>query len=742
MKYAEVILDINNKNLNRIFHYIIPEEFKQILEIGMRVYVPFGKGNRLREGYVIGFCEKVDIEEKLLKKIAKLPDKYPIFSFKMIELAKFMADKYYANLAECLQCIMPKIVNNKTSKYVSIDFEKKDIDLLLEAEIKKNTKQSLVLEFLKERTEPILLEELKKILKITISPIQTLIKKGLLKAYDIEVRRNLFDIGKYSKTEPFKRTPDQEKAISKIIYQIEKKDRKPILLYGVTGSGKTEVYLQIIEEVIKSGRQAIVLVPEISLTPQTFERFISRFGNLVSFTHSRLSFGERFEQWQKAKNGEISIIVGARSAIFTPFENLGIIIIDEEHESTYKSESTPKYSTIEIAEYLAEINDANLILGSATPSIESYYKVETLKYNFLAMESRVNNTFPLVNIIDMRKELENGNKSIFSIPLYNAILDNLKNNMQTILFLNRRGHSTFISCRKCGYVMECTDCNVNYTYHLKDNKLLCHYCNKTEKVPKICPSCNSEYIKYFGIGTQRVEDEIKKYFKDARVIRMDADTTSRKNSHKTILEKFKNHEADILIGTQMIAKGLDFPKVCLVGVIAGDLSLNLGGYNSSEKAFQILTQVSGRAGRGNLKGQVFIQTYNPEHYSIKFAKENDYFGFYKKEIKEREVNFYPPFSNIFLILIYGEDEEKVKKVIYKLSEIMLYYNKKVNFQISCPAKAIIYKIKNNYRYKIMIKDTDEERLKKFVLYCVSRLNIHINIDNITINLTLNPNYVQ
>ena len=435
-------------------------------------------------------------------------------------------------------------------------------------------------------------------------------------------------------------------------------------------------------------------------------------------------------------------MVGARSAIFTPFENLGIIIIDEEHEATYKSESTPKYNVKEIAEKICNLTGATLVLGSATPSIDTYYKTQNNQYDLVCMDNRINQDMPQINVIDMRKELEKGNKSIFSIPLFEAIKENLEKNMQTILFLNRRGHSTFVSCRKCGYVMECKNCNVSYTYHLKDNKLICHYCNNTESVPHTCPACNSKYIKYFGVGTQKIEEQIKKYFKNARVMRMDMDTTSKKNSHQNILDDFKNHKADILIGTQMIAKGLDFPKVSLVGVIAADITLNTGDYKSAENTFQLLTQVAGRAGRSNYKGKVFIQTYNPDHYSINFAKNNDYVGFYEKEILERKIMFYPPFSNIFFIMICGEDEQKVINSINFLHKVMTYYNQKTNFYLSDVAKAYIYKVNKQYRYKIIIKAEDETRLKNFVLYCVNILKNKVDIKNLNIILSLNPNYIQ
>lgn len=741
MKYAEIIIDITNENVDKIFHYAIPENIKEKICLGMRVFVPFGKGNRIREGYIIGFTDNTDIDEKYIKNIYSLPDEYAIFNDNMIELAKFMSDKYYCSLSECLQCIMPKIIKDKTNKYANINYEKADINEIIKNILEKNNSQSKVLKILL-KNENISIYEIKNILGISLSPINTLEKNGVIKITTRKIKRDFINLDDYDKTNHLKLTIEQDNALNFIKQKIYEKTYKPILLHGVTGSGKTEVYLQLIDEVLKTGKQAIVLVPEISLTPQTVERFIGRFGKKVSVTHSRLSDGERFEQWKKAKDNKIDIMVGARSAIFTPFENLGIIIIDEEHESTYKSESTPKYDIKEVAEKICNLTGAMLVLGSATPSIDTYYKTQKGKYDLVYINNRINNNMPDINVIDMRKELEKGNRSIFSTSLFEAIKENLKNNMQTILFLNRRGHSTFVSCRKCGYVLECKNCNVSYTYHLKEHKLICHYCNSTENVPNICPSCSSKYIKYFGVGTQKIEEQIKKYFKDARVMRMDMDTTSKKNSHQNILEDFKNHKADILIGTQMIAKGLDFKKVSLVGVIAADITLNTGDYKSSENTFQLLTQVAGRAGRADIKGKVFIQTYNPEHYSIIFAKNNDYVGFYKKEILERKIMFYPPFSNIFFIMICGEDENVVMNAIKFLHKIMIYYNQKTNFYISDVAKAYIYKVNKQYRYKILIKAKEETRLKNFVLYCVSILKNKMDTNKLNIILSLNPSYIQ
>lgn len=740
MKYAEVILSISHQNIDHIFSYIIPEEIENDIKIGMRVIVPFGKGNKSYEGYVINFSDDVKIDKSKLKSITTIIDKYPLFSENMIELAKWMRIKYYSTLTDCLKCIMPTVVTVKTDSYLYINYENENIDKLVEECLKKDNQQSKVLSFLKEN-ESITLNNIKIALGITSYPIKALVKKNIIKMSSFEIKKDIYNIDSFAKTKPFKLNYEQQNAFEFIKEKIFSKSKKPILIHGVTGSGKTEIYMQIIDEVIKKGKQAIILVPEISLTPQTVNNFIGRFGNLVTVTHSRLSNGERFDQWIKAKNGEISIMIGPRSAIFTPFNNLGIIIIDEEHEGTYKSELKPKYDAREIAFKISEYTDCSVVLGSATPSIETYYYTKENKIDLIKIKNRVNNKFPDVNVVDMRQELINGNRSIFSKSLLNAIYENIEIKKQTILFLNRRGHSTFVSCRKCGYVMQCDNCNVNYTYHIDIDKLICHYCGTSIKSPSICPQCGSKYIKYFGVGTQKIENEINKVFPDISVLRMDMDTTSKKNSHENILKKFAEGKADILIGTQMIAKGLDFPNVSLVGVIAADLSLNSGDYKCAERTFQLLNQVSGRAGRADITGKVFIQTYNPEHYSIKLAKENNYEKFYETEITIREQMLYPPFSNIFFVMMTGTEERKIITMMYRLLEIMKLYNRKGNFELLGPAPALISKVKNQYRWKIIVKCTDEEKIRNYVLYCLNKLKEKENLTNVNLNITLNPNFI-
>jgi len=740
MTYSEIIININNKNVDKVFNYKIPENLKNDIKLGMRVIVPFGKNNKKYEGYVVGFTDTIDFDENKVKNIIKLVDKYSVISTKMIELAKWMQNKYYTTLSNCIQCIVPKITNDKIDKFVYINNEINNIDEIIENIIKKNNSQSKVLQYLKLNNGQ-KLNNIVKHLNISLSPINTLKKNNIIKILDVEIKRNIFNISDFEKSDDLILNDEQKFAVDFIKKRFNKKDKKPILIHGVTGSGKTEVYLQVIHEVIKQGKQAIVLVPEISLTPQTVERFISRFGNKVTVTHSRLSDSERFDQWKKAKSGEISIMIGPRSAVFAPFQNLGIIIIDEEHENSYKSEITPKYDAREVAFKIGQLNDCLVVLGSATPSIQSYYNAQNDNFELINIKNRVNLLFPKINVIDMRKELENGNRSIFSIELMNAIKKNIDNKKQTILFLNRRGYSTFVSCRKCGFVMKCNNCNVNYTYHREQNSLICHYCGEHKLVPNICPQCGSKYIKHFGVGTEKVEQEVHKYFSNAKTLRMDLDTTRKKNSYTEILNNFKNRNADILIGTQMIAKGLDFPNVTLVGVIAADLSLNISDYHNAEYTFQLLSQVSGRAGRAKERGTVFIQTYQPEHYSIVYAQDNDYVGFYEEEIIIRQNNIIPPFCHIFFIMFSGEDEKELINKLNILKIILKNFNKNNQFQQLGPSPAIISKIKKQYRWKIIIKGFDEEEVKNYVIYCINKLKEKENLDNITINLSLNPNFI-
>lgn len=735
-KYANIIISSTSKEIDRIFCYKIPENLD--VEAGIRVIVPFGGSNKNYEGYVVGLSDSSDFDEAKIKSIISVLDDYPIFSKEMLELALYMKEKYFSTLSACLGLIIPSGIKMRQG----LRKVKKKVRLKAGVDISQATKtQRRVLDYLTEH-ESAWAADLKNVLGVSETTLKNLLNKGFIEELEVIVRRKPYFAEEFGKTKPLELNSQQKNAFDFICSKINAGDTKPTLIKGVTGSGKTEVYLHLIDKVLSMGKDAVVLVPEISLTPQAVEIFVGRFGDKVSVTHSRLSAGERFDQWERARLGEISVMIGPRSAIFTPFANLGMIIIDEEHEHSYKSDSSPKYLAKEIAMFLCAQNNAHLVLGSATPSLESYYETETSQIDLIRLDERINKTMPSIIIEDMRKEMAEGNLSIFSRALAEALADAVAKKQQAILFLNRRGHSTFVSCRKCGYVMTCGDCNVNYTYHKFNNSLICHYCGKTAEVERNCPVCGSKYIKYFGVGTQKIEDEVIKLLPEAKVLRMDADTTSKKFSHEKILTAFRQKKADILIGTQMIAKGLDYPNVTLVGIICADTSLNLGDFRSGETAFQLLTQVAGRAGRADLSGRVFIQTYCPEHYSVVYSREHDYDGFYAHEIAVRRQMMYPPFTKIFSILFTGEEEKKIIILLFTLTDIMKHYDKNQLFETIGPAPAFISKIKNNYRWRLIVKSGDEDKLRIFSLFCLEKLKKVKDTAGVTMILTPNPVSIQ
>lgn len=638
-------------------------------------------------------------------------------------------------------------VNKKYEKHVLLKDNNESLEEILSKTDNRAFKQKEIIEYLYEEEE-ILLKKLLKETKTSYGVIKALEEKNQIRIVEKEVLRSPIPRG-ISDYKKHRLTDKQQFCLGEILDSMDKKKENKFLIHGVTGSGKTEIYLQLIERVIDSGKEAIVLVPEISLTPQTVERFVGRFGQNVAVLHSKLSAGERFDEWRRIKEGKVKIVVGARSAVFAPFNNLGVIIIDEEHENSYKSSMNPKYNAIEVAEKRCKLEGASLVFGTATPSIETFYRARKGEIKLLTLSERINNkSLPVMNIIDMREELNSGNKSILSMGLYKAIEENLKNKKQTILFLNRRGFSTFISCRKCGYVAKCNNCDISLTYHFSNNKLKCHYCGMVSSPPKICPECGSKYIKYFGSGTQKVEEVIKKLFPSASIARMDVDTTSRKGSHGRILRSMKNGDLDILIGTQMIAKGLDFPLVTLVGIIAADTSLNLPDFRSSERTFQLLTQVGGRAGRGKFEGKVMVQTYNPEHFSIQMAKTHDYIQFYNKEILLREAFEYPPFMDIITIVIYGADENKVSSLAKEVYEKILMQLKKINSIelekcIFGPNPAPLEKLRNNYRWQIILKSDNEnlDMLKEIVKRVCIYKRKGKKYKNVKFNIDVNPNSI-
>lgn len=547
-------------------------------------------------------------------------------------------------------------------------------------------------------------------------------------------------------TQKLQLTKEQQNAYEKVEASLQENQYQTFLLYGVTGSGKTEVYLQLIQEALEKGKTAILLVPEISLTPQMLDRFIARFGKEeLAVLHSKLSIGERHDEWERIKEGKARIVIGARSAIFAPLENLGIIIIDEEHDSSYKSEANPKYDAKEVAKRIAMQRNCPLVLGSATPDIRTYQAAleeEKTAITLLPLTQRANqSTLPTVQVVDLKEELMNGNRSMLSMDLYTAIEENLKQKRQTILFLNRRGYSTFIMCRNCGYTVKCRNCNISMTYHSYEKKLKCHYCGYEEKNVSECPECHSDKIRYFGTGTQKLEQEIQKQFPEASTIRMDIDTVTKKNSHEEILSKFKKEDIDILIGTQMVVKGHHFPKVTLVGVIAADSSLNIDDYRANERTFQILTQVAGRAGREKLPGKVIIQSYNPENFTIQCAKEQNYEKFYETEIALRKQLKYPPFCDIIVVNFNSTMEAEIKRVskwVYEALKRDLEPIEESHFRVFQPMPAPIDKIQNRYRWRIIIKGNMTKQANELLNQCLQEV-YQKNLKNTRITIDVNPN---
>ena len=739
---AEIIINRTAKRLNRTFDYKVPIELEELIMIGSTVLVPFGKSSTLEEGYVVGIKENTTYEVKEIVKV-----KHNLTE-KQIELAKWMAKRYFCNVSDCIkQMLTPGTKNKNTEKKVqdktiNAVYLKKEIDEIqfdIEMGKIKSEKQKKILQFLKSN-EGATVPEIELFTDGSRAIVKTLEKNGYVEIIEKKIERNPLANKKIQKTENLKLTDEQQSAYNKVALDITTNSYEQFLLYGVTGSGKTEVYLQLIGKALEQNKTAIVLVPEISLTPQMIDRFIARFNkDEIAVLHSKLSIGERYDEWNKIKEGKAKIIIGARSAIFAPTENIGIIIIDEEHDSSYKSEAIPKYDAKEIAKKIAKENNCPLLLGSATPDLVTYYKAQQGKITLLELTKRANNSkLPEVEIVDLKMELANGNRSMLSVKLHDEIEQNLKDKRQTILFLNRRGFSTFIMCRECGYTVKCKNCNISMTYHKTENKLKCHYCGYEENVVTICPECHSDKIRYFGTGTQKLEQEINKIFPEASTIRMDIDTVTKKNSHEEILNKFKNENIDILIGTQMVVKGHHFPNVTLVGVIAADSSLNIDDYRANERTFQILTQVAGRAGREQLDGKVVIQTYNPDNFSIICAQKQDYEMFYNTEIALREQLKYPPFCDIILI---GFNSLSEKELIDASTKIYNYLKTNLNgqeFNVLKPMPSPIDKIQNRYRWRIIIKGNMTEAANNVLNTCLRKF-YNSNYKNTRVSVDVNPN---
>ena len=706
--YANVIIDISHEKVDRPFQYRIPDSLKEKLAVGMCVQIPFGTGNRKRKGYVIEITGKNEYPEEKIKEIdGIITDNLPAEA-DAIRLAAWMRQTYGSTMIAALKTVLPvkRTVKAVEKKKLRRSLSVEELTSLLGECMRKhqNAKVRVLQELLTEEELPYELVTGK--LHVSAATLNSLVNQGAITIESESSYRNPVSLNVTAQSGP-ELSEEQCYIKEQILSDYDKNIRNTYLIHGITGSGKTLVYLALIEEMIKRGKQCIVLIPEIALTYQTLLRFYKRFGDRVSVMNSSLSQGERFDQCERARKGEIDVMIGPRSALFVPFPSLGMIVIDEEHEGSYISENAPRYHARETAEYLASLKKASLVLGSATPSLEAYYKAKKGEYRLFTMKNRKNGgELANVRIVDLRQELRKGNRSIFSSDLQELIRDRLGKKQQIMLFLNRRGYAGFVSCRSCGYVMKCPHCDVSLSQHI-GGKMVCHYCGYETVQPKRCPNCSSNYILGFKAGTQQIERQLYELFPGIRVLRMDGDTTKQKGSFEKILSAFAEGEADVLLGTQMIVKGHDFPNVTLVGVLAADLSLNDSDYRAGEKTFQLLTQAEGRAGRGTLPGEAIIQTYRPEHYSIQQAAKQDYEAFYEEEILYRELLEYPPAGHMLTILVVSKDEKRCKGLAVRLAKEAGAY-----VHVIGPTPAAVSKVKDYYRYMIYLKSLKEEPIRQ------------------------------
>jgi len=796
---AKVIVDVPASNVNQTFDYKVPDKFQSMIKKGMRVVIPFGP--RKITGFVIGFTN--ESEFKKLREIIDILDIIPALTNELLELGRWLSDQTMSLYISTYQAMLPQVLKSKYErtlikqsdtlpKELSVLFKNSDeisYEIILEKNInlkiiqqaietgmikehykvksqitkkyqtiitpnvqlkelveyekqlaKNAHRQKQILNYFIEHNQPIEQNKLYKELGISRTNLKPLLEKELITLTQKEIYRNPYDRD-FKKTYKKSLTEEQNNAIKPIHYAIEHNINETFLLYGVTGSGKTEIYLQAIDNVINKGQEAIVLVPEIALTPQMVEQFKGRFGERVAVMHSALSIGEKYDEWLKIRRGEVQVVVGARSAIFAPFKNLGIIIIDEEHEGTYKQEDTPRYHARDVAIERARINNCPVVLGSATPTLESFARAEKSVYTLLTLSKRTNNKpMPNVDVVDMRAELHSGNRTMFSSTLIDKMKLAISKNEQVVLLLNRRGYSNFALCRDCGHVEQCPNCDISLTYHKGHNSLKCHYCSYEMTMPNKCPACTSDLISFFGTGTERVEEALKKLLPTLKIIRMDVDTTRRKGAHERLLNKFSAGEADVLLGTQMIAKGLDFENVTLVGVLAADSMLHLPDFRAAEKTFQLLTQVSGRAGRHSLDGEVIIQSYTPEHYSINLASNYNFPAFYKKEMQMRRAFQYPPYVYLALITITDVNLNKVIEISKRFTEklIMILSNKSI---VLGPTPSPIARIKKRYRYQIIIKYRFEDNLQRKINAVKNEFNNELKKD-LQILIDINPNQLM
>lgn len=796
---AEVIVDVAAHPIDRPFDYAIPKKVEVLAEPGMRVKVPFGSRKVL--GFITKIKETSEFDPKRLKPIHELMDVVPVLNEELLKMAQWMKEQTVCFEIDALQVMVPAALRAKYEKRFVLNapldeiaaslrpyFDKRpfirlqdavDIYALLKQEMEKgtiladtdiqqqtavkkvrmvhitdsieqlealdiraNAKQQLkLMEFFQKNTgRSIESSQLQKEAGVSLPTIYGLVEKGAAQISNMESYRDPKLLTAIEQKSSLQLTGAQQLAFDSIESALN--TPKTFLLHGITGSGKTEIYLQTIDQVLKQGKEAIMLVPEISLTPQMTIRFKERFSDQVAVLHSGLSAGEKYDEWRKIQRGEVKVVVGARSAIFAPFQNLGLIILDEEHESSYKQDDSPRYHARDMAIWRSEYHNCPVILGSATPSLESYARAQKGVYELLVLEKRAKNQpLPDVHIVDMREELRTGNRSMFSLQLADAIRDRLEKKQQTVLFLNKRGYSSFVLCRDCGTVMQCPNCDISLTYHRSSETMKCHYCGYDERVPKTCPECESEHIRFFGTGTQKVEEELAKVVPEARVLRMDVDTTRNKGAHEKILSAFGEGKADILLGTQMIAKGLDFPNITLVGVLSADTTLHLPDFRAAEKTYQLLTQVSGRAGRDILPGTVFVQSYTPEHYAITLAKDQLYEPFYEQEMAMRRASGYPPYYYVVNIQFTHED---LMTVAEYADQTVRYLKSHLspNTLIIGPSASLIARVNNRYRYQCLIKYKKEPKLTDAMQQLIKIHRTEWLKKGATLSIDMNPTSVM
>ena len=737
--YADIIVDITHEKLDKVFQYRIPSHLEGMLKVGMEVVVPFGRGNKETKGYVTDFSERAEYAPEKIKEVLRIAEESVAIESRLVALAAWMKETYGGTMIQALKTVLPikKKERAREKETVRLLLTKKEGEEKLAVYLHKNQKARarLLAALLDQPVQDY--DFLMHKLNLTRSVVKALEEQKVLELESEQVYRNPV-IYKEKEQKDIIYTEEQEKAIQTFKRDYDQGLRKTYLLYGVTGSGKTEVYMEMIAKVLEEGRQAIVLIPEIALTYQTVMRFYTRFGERVSILNSRMSQGERYDQMERVKRGEVDIMIGPRSALFTPFSDLGLIVIDEEHEPTYKSEQVPRFHARETAIERARMEHACVVLGSATPSLEAFYACESGKYELLRLKNRsMKQSLPEVYVTDMREELKKGNRSILSDRLKELMEDRLQKKEQMMLFLNRRGYAGFVSCRACGYVVKCPHCDVSLSVH-RGGKMVCHYCGYETAGVQNCPSCGSPYIGGFRAGTQQIEELVKRQFPQARVLRMDLDTTKNKGGHEKILAQFADEEADIMIGTQMIVKGHDFPNVTLVGVLAADMSLYSDDYRSGERTFQLLTQAAGRAGRGRSKGEVVIQTYSPDHYSIQMAAKQDYEGFYEKEMNYRDLMGYPPAAQLMAVLMTGADEEMLQTAAEYLKKYAIRVMDEGTCQVIGPASPYVGKVNDVYRKILYLKSEDYQMLIRIKNHMERYIEINRGFANMRIQFDFNP----